>query len=86
MSKIADVDILVERRPGKLATAIKEKLNNGWDWDGQVLLSSTDGFIAVFTQDEPEVKPTPQRTPRGTNLKKLEAEAKAKAKAEEEAA
>ena len=56
-NKITEVDILVERRPGHLTKGIRHQLDAGWDWDGKVMLSSTDGFVAVFTKSEEEVAP-----------------------------
>ena len=74
-SKIAEVEILVERRPGTLAKSIRAMIGKNWEWDGKVLLSSTDGFIAVFTKSEDTVK-----------KEKAEIAAKAAAEAKAEAA
>ena len=71
MPKITDVRILVERRPGKLEPAIKAYLAKGWDWSGRVELSSTDGFVTVFTQSEEEKPAKATRAPRKPKAEKV---------------
>ena len=55
---IKEVKIIVERRPGHMEVAVQKYLDEGWSWNGNVMLSSTDGFVTYFTKGEEPKAPT----------------------------